>query len=198
MFKYFYLIVYALFGISCTTYRYYHSSHEFKQKVYQPVKKGLIELSVHEEVTYSEKPGAITSWSIAHDRGVKNAEGSIKNFCEGDYLIHSVVQKKENMGTKSDTSFHSSYNENKDRYQTNTYGNKSSSKFLNASEMISNIRGDVLSSSRGKRRQMSEGYSAGRDSQNTIGQQDAHTSTRTMPVFRKYTNINFQCKNNNP
>ena len=183
--KSFLLFICLIMCVSCTTFHYYYPSHEFKEREYNPVKKGLVELNVHKEVTFSERPGNITSWRRAHDKGLSNVKRSIAKFCEGEFFIKKIVEKKENMGTRSDTSYHSDYKTDRDRYSTGAYGRgaqTSSGHGMTAGGM----RQDILSNAFG-------GYV---DSDNTTetGNQSGYSTTRTAPVFRRYTNITFQCK----
>ena len=47
--KSFLLFICLFICASCTTFHYYYPSHEFKERVYNPVKKGLVELNIHKE-----------------------------------------------------------------------------------------------------------------------------------------------------
>lgn len=81
--------------VSCTTFHYYYPSHEFKEKEYKPVKKGLVKLNIHKKVTSFERPGDITSRQAAHDKGLSDVKKSIAKFCEGKFFIKKMVEKKE-------------------------------------------------------------------------------------------------------
>ncbi len=178
-----------LFCVSCTTFHYYYPSHEFKKRTYNPVKKGLIELNVYGEMSYSERPGHITSWSVAHKKGLQNVKQSIKNFCEGKYMIKAIVEKKENMGTRSDTSYHSNYSAYKDRYRSGAYGGGTVASGVGDSISTGGYRGGQYNSMN-----TYGGRYAGSDNTVETGDRNAHSTTRTMPVFREYTDITFQCK----
>ena len=188
------LFIFFLIFTSCTTFNYYYPSHEFKKRTYNPVKKGLIEMNISSESTFSERPGHIASYGEAHRRGLKSVKGSIGQFCEGDYLIKNVVEKKENMGTRSDTAYHSNYSANTDRYKEGAYGGGSA-----ASASAGGVRasagpyGAVSSTNNLVQKAFGGGY-ASADNTRESGDQNAFSSTRTMPVFRKYTHITFQCK----
>ncbi len=183
--KSFLLLIFLFVCASCTTFRYYYPSHEFKEREYNPVKRGRVEMSVREQMTYSERPGHITSWSVAHDRGLKRAKRSISEFCEGKYMIKKVVEKKEDMGTRSDTSYHSHYRTDRDQYRTGAYGRgaqASSGHDLTAAGMRKNIINSAFG-----------GY-ADSDRERETGNQNAYSTTQTSTVYRRYTDITFQCK----
>ncbi len=176
------MILFHLFiAVSCTTFRYYHATHEFKERAYNPVKKGRVELTVYGETTYSERPGAITSWQRAHKKGLKSVKRSIKNFCEGKYTINTIAEKKENLGTRTDTSYHSDYSSQRDSYGQGAHsGYGAGSRNTGAGgSLISKAIGGVYSQS---------------DSSSKHGHSDSYSTTRTAPVFREYTDITFQCK----
>ena len=183
--KSFLLLICLFVCASCTTFRYYYPSHEFKERAYNPVKKGRVEMSVQEQMTYSERPGHITSWGVAHDRGLKRAKQSISEFCDGKFMIKTVVEKKENMGVRSDTSYSSNYRTDKDKYNTGAYG-KGSQALSGHNMTVAGMRKNILSNAFG-------GYV---DSGNEVetGNENAYSTTRTAPIFRKYTDITFQCK----
>ena len=183
--KSFILFVSLFICSSCTTFHYYYPSHEFKKRIYTPVKKGLVEMNIRSEATYSERPGHITSRNEAHRRGLKRVKSSIGQFCEGKYLIKKVEEKKENLGTRSDTSYHGSYRTDKGRHRQGAYGRGSQT--ASGDDMtVSGMRKSIMSNTFG-------GYmDSGGETER--GDQDAYSTTRTAPVFRRYTNITFQCK----
>lgn len=176
------LFLYLLISVSCTTFRYYHATHEFKERAYNPVKKGRVELTVYGETTYSERPGAITSWQRAHKKGLKSVKRSIKQFCEGKYIINTITEKKENLGTRTDTSYHSDYSSHRDSYghgAHSDYGMSDSRNTVSGGDLINKAMGGVYSKS---------------DSASKYGHSDGYSTTRTAPVFREYTDIIFRCK----
>ena len=189
-----FLVIFFLIFTSCTTFRYYYPSHEFKERVYNPVKKGLVEMTIHSESTFSERPGHITSYGAAHRRGLKRVKRSIGQFCEGSYFIKKVVEKKENMGTRSDTSYHSDYSTHTDRYRRGAYGGGDvASASAGGVRASAGPHGAVSSTNNFMQKTFGGGY-ASSDNTRESGDQSAYSTTRTMPVFRKYTHVTFQCK----
>ncbi len=173
------LLFFCLFiGTSCTTFRYYHSNHEFKERTYNPVKRGRIELTVYGETTFSERPGAITNWKRAHEKGLKAVKHSIKQFCEGQYIIKTIAEKKENLGTQTDTSYHSDYSSQRDSYGQGVQSGYDSG-YARSDSLMGKIMGGAYAQS---------------DTSSRYGYSDSHSTTRTAPVFREYTDITFQCK----
>lgn len=188
------LFIFFLSFTACTTFYYYYPSHEFKKRTYNPVKKGLVEMTINSQSTFSERPGHITSYGEAHRRGLKSVKNSIGQFCEGNYFIKDVVEKKENMGTRSNTSYHSNYSSNTDRYRRGAYGGGSvASASAGGARASAGPYGAVSSTNSFMQKAFGGGY-ASSDNTRESGGQDAYSSTRTMPVFRKYTHITFQCK----
>ena len=169
------------FGVSCTSFRYYHATHEFKERTFNPTKKGRVELNVYEEVTYSERPGAITSWERAYDKGLKATKHSIKQFCKGPYIIKTIAEKKENLGTRTDTSYRSDYSSQQDQYGQGEH------KGYEVAMSRPTIAGGFMGKAE-------RGRYAQSDHTLRYGGYDSHSTTQTLPVFRKYTDITFQCK----
>ena len=178
------LFFYLFIAVSCTTFRYYHATHEFKERAYNPVKKGRVELTVYGETTFSERPGAITSWQRAHTKGLKAVKSSIKRFCEGKYTINTIAEKKENLGTRTDTSYHSDYSSQRDSYGQGAHSGYG---------VASGSRNTVSSGGGFLNKAMGGAYSQS-DSSSKYGHSDSYSTTRTAPVFREYTDITFQCK----
>ena len=174
--KYALLFLCFFVGTSCTTFRYYHANYQFKEKTYNPVKKGRVELTVYGENTFSERPGAITSWQVAHKKGLTAAKQSIKQFCEGDYMIKTIAEKKENLGTKTDTAYRNDYRSQQDSYRDGVGVNQNTRRTGLLGKMQ---RAAVYMES---------------DSSSEYGSSDGYSTSRTAPVFREYTDITFQCK----
>ena len=184
--KYVLLFLCFFVGTSCTTFRYYHANYQFKEKTYNPVKKGRVELTVYGENTFSERPGAITSWQVAHKKGLTAAKQSIKQFCEGDYMIKTIAEKKENLGTKTDTAYRSDYRSQQDSYRGGAHN------------VHTNVMGKMIGKV-GRRggtygRKDTYGTYAEADTSSEHGSSDGYSTSRTAPVFREYTDITFQCK----
>ena len=182
MYLKFILLVLCLYVcVSCTLFRYYHASYEFKERTYNPIKKGRIELTVHGETTYSERPGAITSYERAYNKGLNRAKQSIKQFCEGPYIIKTIAEKKENLGTRTDTSYFSDHSSQREHYTQGAYKDYGVADSYNT--MSKGLRGRVRGGAYAQ---------SGLDSR--YGYSDSHATTQTAPVFREWTDITFQCK----
>ena len=128
----FLLLCAALIFASCTTTTFYYPQHKFTKEQSEPVKRGVVELTILKGRTTSPPPNIITDRDTAYKRGWGDATKSIKDFCGGKPVLQTVSKEVRQSGLKGHTS---------------TY----------------------------------------------IGSYSSFSTTTFTPVYRKYTNISFEC-----
>ena len=93
---------------SCTT-TFYYPQHRFKKEQLEPVKKGVVELTIFKSGTISPPPNIITDWDTAYKRGWGDATKSIKDFCGGKPIAQTVSKEVRQAGLKGHTSTYIGY-----------------------------------------------------------------------------------------
>ena len=180
--------------VSCQTL--YYPAQEFTKQSYTPVKKGTIELMVKPKVvsTFST-PSHLFDHNTAYRRGEKRVKRAMQKFCGGKYKILSAVKKKEKIRMETHTSSSSHYGS--DTYRSDRSQNANVLEVHPSKPMVG-------IDYRGSRRkvyvqktpqalvQRGARSSVGRESQ--TGSAYGGSSTVTQPVYRRYTEFQFQCK----
>ena len=84
-------------SFGCTTI--YYPNYEFLNRVYQPVKKGDLKLSVHSRYVFRASPNDDLTYRAAYHKGRKQVDYSIQQFCGSGFDIVGIESKKERVGT---------------------------------------------------------------------------------------------------
>ena len=102
--KVFVSFIFVFIFLSCRTS--YYVQHWFAEREYQPVKKGKIEMIVREKA-FPVSSSNVVTWQEAYDKGMKDIEESIKQFCDGKFILQKISEEKDRIATMYDTT-HSS------------------------------------------------------------------------------------------